>query len=294
VTEATTLRSLLGREGCLTLPGVFDGISARVATSLGFDALYMTGYGVVASALGVADAGSATFTEMLERVRVIASASDKPFIADGDTGYGGLLNVERTVRGYATAGASGIQLEDQEFPKKCGHTEFRRVIPLEDAVAKIRVAVDARPCRDFLVVARTDARYAEGMDAALRRADRFLKAGADVLFVESPESLEELRLVAERFKGATLLANMVEGGKTPLKDAAALQALGFALVIFPGGTVRALAHALADYFASLGQHGTTAPFRNRMLDFAALNELIGTPEMLALGRRYDPEQRARE
>ena len=211
----TTLRALLQRDGCLTLPGVYDGISARVAASIGFDALYMTGYGVVASALGVADAGTATFTEMLDRVRCIAGAISIPFIADGDTGYGGLLNVDRTVRGYAAAGASGIQLEDQEFPKKCGHTEFRRVIPADDAVAKIRVAVDARPSRDFLIVARTDARYAEGMDAALRRAEGFLNAGADVLFVESPESLEELRRVAETFKGATLLANMVEGGRTP-------------------------------------------------------------------------------
>jgi 2-methylisocitrate lyase-like PEP mutase family enzyme len=155
--EATTLRGLLRKDGCLTLPGVYDGISARVAASVGFDALYMTGYGVIASALGVADAGTATFTEMLDRVRCVAGATSILFIADGDTGYGGLLNVDRTVRGYAAAGASGIQFEDQEFPKKCGHTEFRRVIPADDAVAKIRVAVDARPSRDFLIVARTDA-----------------------------------------------------------------------------------------------------------------------------------------
>ena len=167
-----------------------------------------------------------TFTEMLDRVRCIAGATSIPFIADGDTGYGGLLNVDRTVRGYAAAGASGIQLEDQEFPKKCGHTEFRRVIPADDAVAKIRVAVDARPSRDFLIVARTDARYAEGMDSALRRAERFLDAGADVLFVESPESLEELRRVAETFKGAALLANMVEGGRTPYLSTGELAAMG--------------------------------------------------------------------
>jgi len=200
--ESTSLRTLLAREGCMTLPGVYDGISARMADSLGFEALYMTGYGAVASALGVADAGVATFTEMLDRVRCIAGAVRVPFIADGDTGYGGLLNVDRTVRGYAAAGAAGIQIEDQEFPKKCGHTEFRRVIPADEAVDKIRVAVDARPSRDFLIVARTDARYAEGMDSALRRAERFLEAGADILFVESPESLEELRRVAETFRGA--------------------------------------------------------------------------------------------
>jgi len=149
LTRATTLRALLQRDGCLTLPGVFDGISAKMAASIGFDALYMTGYGVVASALGLADAGTASFTEMLDRVRCIAGATDLPFLADGDTGYGGLLNVDRTVRGYAAAGASGIQLEDQEFPKKCGHTEFRRVIPVDDAIAKVRVAVEARPSAIF-------------------------------------------------------------------------------------------------------------------------------------------------
>ena len=232
------------KDGCLTLPGVYDGISARVAASLGFDALYMTGYGVVASALGVADAGTATFTEMLDRVRCIAGAISVPFIADGDTGYGGLLNVDRTVRGYAAAGASGIQLEDQEFPKKCGHTEFRRVIPADDAVAKIRVAVDARPSRDFLIVARTDARYAEGMDAALRRAEGFLDAGADVLFVESPESLEELRRVAETFKGATLLANMVEGGRTPYLSTSELATMGFKIALYPASGFLTAAGAL--------------------------------------------------
>ena len=200
-----SLRTLLQQPGILTLPGVYDGISARMADQAGFPALYMTGYGVVASALGVADAGVATYTEMLDRVRMVAGAVSVPFIADGDTGYGGLLNVDRTVRGYAAAGAAGIQIEDQEFPKKCGHTEFRRVIPMSDAVAKIRVAVDARPSNEFLIVARTDARYAHGIDDALRRAERFLAAGADVLFVESPESLEEMRRVAETFRGAACL-----------------------------------------------------------------------------------------
>ena len=183
----TSLRDILSRPGILTLPGVYDGISARVANSLGFPALYMTGYGAVASALGVPDAGLASVTEMLDRVRCIAAAIDVPFIADGDTGYGGLLNVDRTVRAYAAAGASGIQLEDQEIPKKCGHTEYRRVVPFVDAVQKIRVAVQARPDADFLIVARTDARYSEGLDEALRRAEAFLEAGADILFVESPE-----------------------------------------------------------------------------------------------------------
>jgi len=280
VTQATTLRALLAKEGCLTLPGVFDGISARVAASLGFDALYMTGYGVVASALGVADAGTATFTEMLDRVRVIAAAGNKPFIADGDTGYGGLLNVDRTVRGYASAGASGIQLEDQEFPKKCGHTEFRRVIPLEDAVAKIRVAVDARPDRDFLIVARTDARYSEGMDAALRRGERFLRAGADVLFVESPESLEELRRVAETFKGAVLLANMVEGGRTPYLSAGELASMGFKIGLYPASGFLTAAGSLQLVYRQLKAAGTATGIATVNFDIAGLGRTLGTAEVL--------------
>ena len=269
-----SLRTLLQGPGILTLPGVYDGISARMADSLGFPALYMTGYGVVASALGVADAGVATYTEMLDRVQMIASAVRVPFIADGDTGYGGLLNVDRTVRGYAAAGAAGIQIEDQEFPKKCGHTEFRRVIPADDAVAKIRVAVEARPSEEFLIVARTDARYAHGIDEALRRAERFLAAGADVLFVESPESLEEMRRVAETFRGAVLLANMVEGGRTPYLSAAELEAMGFKVALFPGLGFMAAAHALKAAYAHLRQAGTGRD-GPALLPFAEMNALMG-------------------
>ena len=284
--DAAPLRALLAREGCLTLPGVYDGISARMADSLGFEALYMTGYGVVASALGVPDAGVATCTEMLDRVRCIAGAVRVPFIADGDTGYGGLLNVDRTVRGYAAAGASGIQIEDQEFPKKCGHTEYRRVIPADDAVAKIRVACDARPGRDFLVVARTDARYSEGLDAALRRAERFLEAGADILFVESPESPEELRRVAETFRGAALLANMVEGGRTPYLSAAELGAMGFKIALYPGTGFLAAAGALRLAYGRLREAGIGTGGDAPMLPFAEMNALMGFPAVHAFERRY--------
>ncbi|MBN8892876.1 MAG: carboxyvinyl-carboxyphosphonate phosphorylmutase [Acetobacteraceae bacterium SCN 69-10] len=284
--ENPTLRAMLQSPGCLTLPGVFDGISARMAANSGFEALYMTGYGAVASSLGVADAGTATYTEMLDRVRCIASASGLPFIADGDTGYGGLLNVDRTVRGYAAAGASGIQLEDQEFPKKCGHTEFRRVIPIDDAVAKIRVAVEARPSADFLIVARTDARYAEGLDAALRRAERFLGAGADVLFVESPESLEELRRVAETFKGATLLANMVEGGRTPYLSTAELAAMGFKIALYPGSGFLAAAGALQLVYRQLKTAGIGTGGAAPMLAFSDMNKLMGFPAVHAFEQRH--------
>lgn len=286
MTEKTPLRALLQREGCLTLPGVYDGVSVKMAASIGFDALYMTGYGAVASSLGVADAGIATYSEMLDRVRCIASATGLPFIADGDTGYGGLLNVDRTVRGYAAAGAAGIQLEDQEFPKKCGHTAFRRVIPADDAVAKIRVAVEARPDRDFLIVARTDARYAEGLDAALRRAERFLQAGADVLFVESPESPEELRRIAETFKGATLLANMVEGGRTPYLSAAELGAMGFKIALYPGSGFLAAAGALQQVYRQLKTAGIGTGSEARMLPFADMNALMGFPAVHEFETRH--------
>jgi 2,3-dimethylmalate lyase len=281
-----TLPDLLRRDGCLVLPGVYDGISAKVAASVGFEALYMTGYGTVASALGVPDAGLATFTEMLDRVRCIAGATALPFIADGDTGYGGLLNVERTVRGYVAAGASGIQIEDQEFPKKCGHTEFRRVIAAADAVAKIRVAVDARPSRDFLIVARTDARYAEGLDAALHRAERFLEAGADILFVESPESLDELRRIAETFRGAVLLANMVEGGRTPYLSAAELGAMGFKIALFPATAFLTAAGAMKLCYQHLKARGIGTGAKVPMLPFAEMNALMGFPAVHAFEERY--------
>ncbi len=281
-----TLSELLKQDGCLALPGVYDGVSAKLAASAGFEALYMTGYGVVASALGIPDAGLATYSEMLDRVRCIAAASPLPFIADGDTGYGGLLNVDRTVRGYAAGCAAGIQLEDQEFPKKCGHTEYRRVIPAEDAIAKIRVAVEARPSRDFLIVARTDARYAEGLDSALRRAEGFLKAGADILFVESPESVEELRRVAETFKGALLLANMVEGGRTPYLSTAELAALGFKLAIFPVTALLTAAGAMQNCYRHLRQRGTGKGSPAPMLPFAEMNTLMGFPAVHAFEKRY--------
>jgi len=280
-----TLRALLEKPGILALPGVFDGISARVATAAGFPALYMTGYGVAASRLGIPDAGLASVTEVLGAVRCIAEATDLPFLADGDTGYGGLLNVERTVQAYAAAGASGIQLEDQEFPKKCGHTEFRRVIPADDAVRKIRVAVESRPSRDFLIVARTDARYSEGMDDALRRGEQFLKAGADVLFVESPESPEELRRVGETFKGAALLANMVEGGRTPFLSTAELEALGFKIALFPGTGFLAAAAALKATYAHLFANGTSngGP---PLYPFPDMNKLMGFPKVHAFEQKW--------
>ncbi|MEP6559277.1 MAG: isocitrate lyase/PEP mutase family protein, partial [Burkholderiales bacterium] len=207
-TKKTRLRERLRQPGLLSAPGVHDMVSLRLADSFGFDALYMTGFGTVASHMGLPDAGLATYSNMVGRVNAMATMAETPLIADGDTGYGGLLNVAHTVRGYEAAGAAAIQLEDQEFPKKCGHTLGRRVIPMADMVRKIRVASDARSSADFLIIARTDARTALGLDDALRRAESYARAGADVLFVESPESEDEMQQICRSFD-LPLLANMV-------------------------------------------------------------------------------------
>ena len=195
------LAARLRRKEFTAAPGVFELISARIADGMGFEALYMTGYGTVASYLGLPDAGLASYTDMVNRVGAIAGATRTPLVADGDTGYGGLLNIEHTVRGYEKAGAAAIQLEDQEFPKKCGHTPGRRVIPIEQMVAKIRVALESRDSKDFLIIARTDARTGYGLDEALRRGEAYAEAGADVLFIESPESVEEMAKIGRTSTG---------------------------------------------------------------------------------------------
>ncbi|MGH6610428.1 MAG: tripartite tricarboxylate transporter substrate-binding protein, partial [Burkholderiaceae bacterium] len=218
--------------GVIVAPGVFDMVSLRLADACGFDALYMTGFGTVASHLGLPDAGLATYTDMLNRVSAMAKMARTPLIADADTGYGGLLNLRHTVRGYEAAGAAAIQLEDQEFPKKCGHTPGRRVIETNAMVDKIRVAVDSRESKDFLIIARTDARSALGLDEALRRADAYAHAGADLLFIESPESVDEMRRIGESFD-LPLVANMVEKGRTPVLTKAELESLGYKVAIFP-------------------------------------------------------------
>src|SRR6478609_8878610 len=256
----------LKQPGLISSPGVFDMISARIADSMGFDVLYMTGYGVVASHLGLPDAGLASYTEMVGRVRQIAQGSITPLVADGDTGYGGLLNVDFTVRGYEAAGAQAIQIEDQEFPKKCGHTPGRRVVPLADAVNRIKVATQARASRDFLVIARTDARTSLGLDEALRRGEAFLKAGADILFIESPESVEEMERIGRTFD-APLVANMVEGGRTPILSRAELEGLGYRIAIYPVAGLLAAASTLQAVFAHLKSTGSTRNWDGQLYPF---------------------------
>ena len=279
-----SLSQRLQEDEILIAPGVFDMISAKVADSMGFDVLYMTGYGVVASHLGLPDAGIATYSDMVSRVRQIAEGTSTPLIADGDTGYGGLLNLEHTVRGSERAGATAIQLEDQEFPKKCGHMLGRSVVPLDDMLAKIRVARDTRDSDDFLIIARTDSRTTLGLDEALKRADAFAEAGADILFVESPESEEEMRTICERFD-KPLLANMVEGGRTPVLSRDELQDLGYSIALFPGSGFLAAGQALASVYGHLKEHGSTAGAEVPFYSFPEFSQLMG------FGKVYDFEQK---
>ncbi|VFR40577.1 Isocitrate lyase [plant metagenome] len=269
-----SLKQRLAQPGLIAAPGVYDMISARIADAMGFDALYMTGYGTVASHLGLPDAGLASYADMVARVGQIARGTRTPLIADGDTGYGGLLNVDFTVRGYEAAGAQGIQLEDQEYPKKCGHTPDRRVIPLEDAARKIRVAAQARGSKEFLIVARTDARTALGLDEALRRAEAFAEAGADILFIESPESEEELARIGRAFD-LPLLANMVEGGRTPVLSRAELETLGFKIAIYPAAGFLAASAALDSVYGAIRQEGSTRGWPGALYPFEDFTRLMG-------------------
>ncbi|MDH4095158.1 MAG: isocitrate lyase/PEP mutase family protein [Betaproteobacteria bacterium] len=282
-----TLRSLLAAGEFVLAPGVFEMFSAKIADRMGFKALYMTGYGISASHLGVADAGLVTYRDMVERARTIAQGTRTPLIADADTGFGGLLNVRETVRGYEAAGVQAIQIEDQEMPKKCGHTPNRRVVPLAEAVKRVEVAVEARRSSDFLVIARTDARTALGLDEAIRRARAFAKAGADVLFVEAPESEEEFaRIGAELAPHAKLLANMVPTGRSPMLPAEKLKARGFSIAIYPSAGMGAACAALEAAYAHLKQHGSLAGSPVPAYDMARLHELVGFPEVWDFERRH--------
>jgi 2-methylisocitrate lyase-like PEP mutase family enzyme len=279
------LRARLSQPEIVVAPGVFDMISVRLADSMKFDCLYMTGYGTVASYLGVPDAGLATYTDMLNRVTAFCAASDTPIICDGDTGYGGLLNVAHTVRGYERAGAAGIQLEDQEFPKKCGHTPGRRVIAADDMVRKIKVAVETRVDPDFQIIARTDARTSLGLDEALRRGEAYVRAGADILFIESPETPEELEKIGKSFD-KPLLVNIVEGGRTPQLTPAELEALGFSLAIYPASGFLAVTHALEHVYTQIQALKGTNGEQDAMYSFAKMCDLMGFPAVWDFDRQH--------
>jgi 2,3-dimethylmalate lyase len=276
----------LKEPGLIVAPGVFELISARIADAMGFDCLYATGYGMVASHLGLPDAGLATYSDMAGRVAQIAQATRTPLVADADTGYGGLLNVQHTVRGYEAAGAAAIQLEDQQFPKKCGHMLGRKVVPADEMAAKVKVAAESRSDRNFLIVARTDARTEHGLDEALRRGERYLAAGADILFIESPESIEEMRRIGETFKGVPLLANMVDGGRTPILERRALEETGYKVAIFPALGFLAAGAALGASYAHLRRTGSSLGAAAPLYDFAQFSALMGFDEIVEFERKH--------
>jgi 2,3-dimethylmalate lyase len=282
-----TIRQLLDKNQFIVAPGVFEMVSARIADRMDFHALYMTGYGTTASYLGLADAGLATYSDMVSRAGQIAGGTSKPLIADADTGYGGLLNVRHTVRGYEAAGVQGVQIEDQEMPKKCGHTPGRRVVPLADMLAKIEVAVDSRRSSDTLIVARTDARSALGLDEAIRRGKAFAAAGADVVFVESPESEDEFERVGQEID-APLLANMVpgSGSRSPMIAADTLKSWGFNIAIYPGMGLSVAAEALRKAYMALLENGDARGLDDDMWQDGTLHELMGFEDIWSFEERW--------
>jgi 2-methylisocitrate lyase-like PEP mutase family enzyme len=285
----TSLRYRIARPEIVLAAGVYDGLTASLAASAGFEALYVSGASIAYTRLGQPDIGLVSMSEAADVIALVHDRVATPLIVDADTGFGNALNVQRTVRLFERAGASAIQIEDQTFPKRCGHLGDKSVIATEEMVGKIKAAVDARTSEETLIVARTDAIAIEGFERAIARAQRYAQAGADVLFVEAPRSEDQLTAIVRAFpNGPPLLANMVEGGHTPILGRDKLQSLGFSLVIFPGGVVRAIAKAARAFYETLARDGTSDAFRDAMFDFDALNEVIGTPAMLDLGRRYEP------
>ncbi len=287
VPTGCSLGQRLRRKPLLLAPGVFDPLTASLATDAGFEALYVSGAAIAYTRLGRPDIGLVSMTEMVDTILLIRDRVATPLIVDADNGHGNALNMQRTMRLFERAGANALQVEDQSYPKRCGHLAEKRLVPAAEMVGKIKAAVDARHSAETLVIARTDAVAVEGYDAAIERAGRYADAGADVLFVEAPGSVEQLRAtVAALGPRAPLMANMVEGGKTPVLSASELEAIGYALCIFPGGIVRAMAHAAQAFYATLNRDGATDAFRNRMFDFNQLNDVIGTPETIARGKTY--------
>jgi len=286
MTQSNTLRSRLSKPPIVVAPGIYDPLTALLATQAGFDSLYISGAAIAYTRLGRPDIGLVSVSEVIDTISLIHDRVGANLIVDADNGYGNALNVERTVRLLEKAGANAIQIEDQSFPKRCGHLDGKTLIASGEMAGKIKAAVDARRSIDTLIIARTDAVAVEGLHSAIERAGLYRDAGADLLFVEAPKAREDLAdIVRQVGRSVPLVANMVEGGKTPMLSGAELEALGFSLVIFPGGIVRTLARTAVEYYASLAAHGSTQPFRDRMFDFSELNSLIGTPEMIERGRR---------
>ena len=283
----STFKQRLQQAPAVLAPGVYDALTALVAEQAGFEALYLSGASIAYTRLGRSDIGLTTATEVADTLARITERVSVPVIVDADTGFGNALNTMRTVRAFERAGAAMVQLEDQTFPKRCGHLDGKAVIATAEMCGKLRAALDARVSSDTLILARTDALAVEGFDAAMERAEAYLACGVDALFIEALRSPEQMAQACARFAHRVpLLANMVEGGKTPVQSADELGQTGFRIVIFPGGTARAVAFTLQRYYASLHAHRSTAPMKQQMLDFDQLNGVIGTPELLELGSRY--------
>ena len=281
-----SLRAALKAGQFVSAPGIQDMIAAVVSNKVGFDFVYASGYWSVASAYGLPDAGIATYTQMLDRVALLCRTANAGVIADADTGYGGLLNVHHTVRGFEEAGVAAVQLEDQEFPKKCGHTPYKRVIPAGEMADKIRVACEARRSDETLIIARTDAKQPEGFDSAVRRAQVYADAGADVLFVEALHTEDEMRTACAELD-KPMLANMATGGKTPIKTVAELQDIGYAMAIFPALASLAAAAAMEKALTALKHEGTAKSPDVALFDFSEFNDLIGFPEVWALEEKWN-------
>jgi 2-methylisocitrate lyase-like PEP mutase family enzyme len=283
-----SLSALINDKSILIAPGVYDALSTTIAEKAGAKCLYLSGASIAYTRFASPDIGLVTMSEVNDTLSLITDKTELPVIVDADNGFGNALNMQRTMRVFERSGASALQIEDQSFPKRCGHLAGKSLISKDEMMGKIKAAVDARQNEETLVIARTDARSVEGLDQAFERAESYIEAGADVLFIEAPETIEEMQAITSRFSDRIpLLANMVEGGKTPVKNASVLEAMGFAIVIFPGGLVRAISHHMQAYFSNLLAEGSNAKFTDHMHDFKGLNDIIGTDDMLELGKRYE-------
>ena len=281
------LKSIIKTETLLA-PGIYDALSGLIAEQSGAKAAYLSGASIAYTRFGRSDIGLVSVSEVHDTLAAVTDRIKIPIIVDADTGFGNALNVQRTIRSFERAGAAAIQIEDQSFPKRCGHLDGKVLIKTDEMVGKVKAAVDARKTSDTLIIARTDARAVEGLQEAIDRAHTYEEAGADILFIEAPRSVDELKKIRKSFHLNTpLLANMVEGGKTPVKTADDLKSLGFNIVIFPGGAVRAATFQLQEYYAGLLENGSNAEFSKRMHDFDSLNAVIGTPELLSIGKKYE-------
>ena len=289
---AFDLRQRLSQRPIVIAPGIFDALTASIAVSAGFEALYLSGAAIAYTKLGRPDIGLVSMSEVADTLMLVRERVDAALIVDADTGYGNALNVERTVKLFERAGATAIQLEDQSLPKRCGHLADKTLVSANEMVGKIKAAVDSRRSNKTLIIARTDAVAVDGFAAAQERAEAFAQAGADVIFIEAPQDSSQLAQVGKVLNGRLpLMANMVEGGRTPVLPASELEAMGFSLVIFPGGIVRALARSAQDFYGTLAKEGTTESFRPRMFDFEGINRLLGTADILARGKRYESGER---